>query len=114
MPAAMTLKAIATGAVLIQFGIFLYLYVAAPHRVRFFRYLLWAWWGVVVVRVADLTHALAPGFAGSLPLMHAASSAGALGILAAGLAYRRADRLRWDHAGLRSRVGGAAAAWGGP
>jgi len=45
MPAAMTLKAIATGAVLIQFGIFLYLYVAAPHRVRFFRYLLWAWGG---------------------------------------------------------------------
>jgi len=112
MPAAMTLKAIATGAVLIQFGIFLYLYVADPHRVRFFRYLLWAWGCVVVVRVADLTHALAPGFAGSLPLMHAASSAGALGILAAGLAYRRAYRLRWHHAGLGIAVVVASALWG--
>jgi hypothetical protein len=74
MPATITLNTISALAILVQLCIFLYLYLSDSNRVRFFRYLLWAWGCFAVVKGAELTYRLYPGFAGSMLLMHAAST----------------------------------------
>src|SRR5262249_44276280 len=104
----------ATISLFVQLCIFLYLYFSDPHRVRFFRYLLWAWGFFVVVKGAELTYTLCPECAGSMPLMNAAGSAGALVVLAAGLAYRDEYWIRWHHAGLGIALAVASALWGTP
>lgn len=100
MSVSITLNALSTLALFVQLCIFLYLYFADSNRVRFFRYLIWAWGFCVVMKGAELAHELVPGLGELIPLMHAAGRAGALLVLAAGLAYRRAYRIRWYHACL--------------
>ena len=100
MPVSLMLNVLSTLALFVQFCIFLSLYFSNPNRLRFFRYLIWAWGFCVVVKSAELTHELFPGLGGIIPLMPAAGSAGALLILAAGLAYRGEYRIRWPHACL--------------
>jgi len=114
MSAAIVSKVIATASVFVQLGIFLYLYLSDPHRVRFFRYLIWSWGFIVVLKGAELTHTLCPECAGSTPVLHAAASACALMVLAAGLAYRHDYQIRWPHAGLGIALVLASALWGTP
>ena len=114
MSVSITLNALSTLALFVQLCIFLYLYFADPNRVRFFRYLIWAWGFCVVMKGAELTHELVPGLGGIIPLMHAAGRAGALLVLAAGLAYRREYRILWHHAGLGIAFALASALWGPP
>src|SRR5215510_6663215 len=111
MPATITLNTISALAILVQPCIFLYLYLSDSNRVRFFRYLLWAWGCFAVVKGAELIYRLYPEFAGSMPLMHAAGSVGALLVLAAGLAYRSAYRIRWHHACIGLTLALASALW---
>src|SRR5215471_9712615 len=114
MSAAIVSKVIATASVFVQLGIFLYLYLSDPHRVRFFRYLIWSWGFIVVLKGAELTHTLCPECAGSTPVLHAAASACALMVLAAGLAYHHDYQIRWPHAGLGIALVLASALWGTP
>jgi len=114
MSVSIMLNVLSTLALFIHLCLFLYLYSSDPNRVRFFRYLIWAWGFFVIVKGAELTHELFPGFGGIIPLMHAAGSAGVLLVLAAGLAYRREYRIRWYHACLGIALALAAALWGTP
>src|SRR5215471_8861129 len=114
MSAAIVSKVIATASVFVQLCIFLYLYLSDPHRVRFFRYLIWSWGFIVILKGAELTYTLCPECTGSMPVLNAVGSACALMVLAAGLAYRSAYQIRWPHAGLGIALVLASALWGTP
>src|SRR5215813_132834 len=114
MSATIVPKVIATVSVFVQLCIFLYLYLSDPHRVRFFRYLIWSWGFIVVLKGAELTYMLCPECGGSIPVLNAAASACALMVCAAGLAYRNAYQIRWPHAGLGIALVIASALWGTP
>jgi len=114
MLVAITLHTLSTLSLCVQLCIFLYLYFANPERVRFFRYVIWAWGCFVLVKSAELAHELFPGSAGSTALMHAAGSAGVLLVLAGGLAYRNAYRMRWPHASVGLALALLLALWQPP
>jgi signal transduction histidine kinase len=98
MPIAMTLKFATTVALYIQLLILIYFYPS--NRVRFFRYLVWAWGLFVASKGAYIVQQFFPAAEGLIPFLSAVGSAGDLLILAAGLAYRRNYRIRWYHAAL--------------
>jgi two-component system, NtrC family, sensor histidine kinase HydH len=98
MAVAMTLKFITTVALYLQLLTLVYLY--SGNRVRFFRYLVWAWGLFVVSKGSYVIQHFFPQAGGIIPLLNAAGSAGDLLILAAGLAYRQDYRLRPSHAAL--------------
>jgi nitrogen-specific signal transduction histidine kinase len=98
MPVPLFLKLSAAIIFGIQFLIFAYLY--SSHRVRFFRYLVWAWGLFVVAKVSALSVALVPeASAGALAFV--ADFDGVLAdltVLAAALAFGWGYRVRWQHA----------------
>jgi signal transduction histidine kinase len=96
MTTTITLKFITAVVLYIQLLMLIYLYSA--HRVRFFRYLVWAWSLFVIAKASYITQQFFPEATSILPFFDAAGSAGDLLILAAGLAYRWGYRLRWYHA----------------
>ena len=93
MPVSVTLNLVAAVALAVQLLIFVYLY--RSNRVRFFRYILWAWGFYVASKALEAaSHTLPAAGRTSLGL-------GILGdflILAAGLAFRRDYSIRPLHA----------------
>ena len=98
MAVAVTLKFVTTVALYIQLLTLVYLY--SGNRARFFRYLVWAWGLFVVWKGSYVIEHFFPEAVGVIPLLNAAGTIGDLLILAAGLAYRKAYRIRWHHAAL--------------
>jgi signal transduction histidine kinase len=98
MSIVLTLKFITALALYVQLLILIYLY--SSHRERFFRYMVWAWGLFVVSKGASIIQQFVPETMRLLPLFNAVGSAGDLFILAAGLAYRGAYRVRWPHIAL--------------
>jgi two-component system, NtrC family, sensor histidine kinase HydH len=95
MAVAMTLKFVTTLALYVQLLTLVYLYSA--NRVRFFRYLVWAWSLFVLSKGAYVIQHFFPQADAVIPLLNAAGSAGDLLILAAALAYRQDYRIRSSH-----------------
>ena len=98
MSIVLMLKFITALALFVQLLMLIYLY--SSHRERFFRYMVWAWGLFVVSKGATIIQQVVPEATATLPLFHAVGSAGDLFVLAAGLAYRGAYRLRWSHVAL--------------
>src|SRR5688572_21053919 len=98
MSIVLTLKFITALALYVQLLMLIYLY--SSHRERFFRYMVWAWGLFVVSKGASIIQQFFPEATATLPLFNAVGSAGDLFVLAAGLAYRGAYRLRWSHVAL--------------
>jgi signal transduction histidine kinase len=91
---------VSTLAFALQFAIFAYLYTS--HRVRFFRYLLWAWGCFTLSKGLKLAEAVLPAGVHLDPLMNAAGLGAQFCMLAGALAYR------WDYR-MRRRDGLVAA-----
>jgi signal transduction histidine kinase len=89
MPGPLMLTFISTLAFAFQFLIFAYLYTS--HRIRFFRYLLWAWGFFTLSKGLKLAEVLLPPGAPLDALMNGAGIAAQFCILAGALAYR------WDY-----------------
>ena len=123
MPLPMTIKSIVALAFAMQFLILAYVYRGvsprtseAPHRVRAFRYLVWAWGVSVATKMLVLTLSAFPEATAVLPLAGLSMAAVTardlmtldlvgelwrnLGILGAGLSFRWGYRLRWSHAAV--------------
>jgi signal transduction histidine kinase len=98
MPATITLSFVSTFSLIVQLLIFIYLY--ASHRVRFFRYLIWAWGLFATWKALALARQFFPevGWMGSF--MNAAGATGDLLVLASGLAFRWNFQIRWYHVAL--------------
>jgi hypothetical protein len=88
----------ATASLFIQFLIFVYLYPSSADRPRFFRYLIWAWGLMVVLKVSYLSFQLFPEAPRAIGWLPAAGVASTLCILAASMAYRWDYRIHWPHA----------------
>jgi signal transduction histidine kinase len=89
MPVSVTLNLVAAVALAVQLKIFIYLYLS--NRVRFFRYLVWAWGCYVGSKTFELASYFVPG---APPLVEATVWLGTIGdflILASALA------LRWNY-----------------
>src|SRR5437899_11459497 len=87
MSVPLILTFVSTMAFAIQFLIFAYLY--SSHRVRFFRYLLWAWGAYTLSKGLHLVNALVPALAYPMTFCIAVASVSAAGFtLAAALAHR--------------------------
>jgi signal transduction histidine kinase len=112
MTGSIILSFVSTVALSIQFLIFIYLY--SSHRVRFFRYLVWAWGLFVAWKALSLTPQFFPEASGVGGLMNAAGATGDLLVLASGLAFRWDYRIRWHHAALGAAYAVIAAAFGHP
>ncbi len=110
MTGSIILSFVSTVALSIQFLIFIYLY--SSHRVRFFRYLVWAWGFFVALKTLSLTRQFFPEASGVGGLMNAAGATGNLLVLASGLAFRWDYRIRWRHAALGAAYAGVAALFG--
>jgi signal transduction histidine kinase len=90
MPVSVTLHLVAAVALAVQVKIFIYLYLS--NRVRFFRYLVWAWVAYAGARTLDLGRDFVPGAPAFLEMRVGLDTIGAFLVLAAALA------LRWNYA----------------
>ena len=89
MPDSLTLNLVPLVALGVGFKIFVYLYLS--NRVRFFRYLLWAWGCYLVATTLDVAHVMAPGMAGLV------ESRTALEVIGSALMLASALALRWSY-----------------
>jgi signal transduction histidine kinase len=89
MSASLILTFVSTMAFAIQLLIFVYLY--SSHRVRFFRYLLWAWGAYTLSKGIKLLDALVPGVPALVPAIEVAT------VAAVGLTLVAAFAHRWDY-----------------
>jgi signal transduction histidine kinase len=89
MPVQVTLNVVAAVALAVQFKIFIYLYLS--NRVRFFRYLVWAWGCYAGSKTFELAHHFAPGAPAIVEATVGLDTIGNFLILASALA------LRWNY-----------------
>src|SRR5262245_30704638 len=89
MPGPLMVTFVSALAFAFQFLIFAYLY--ASHRIRFFRYLLWAWGFFTLSKGLKVAELVFPAATLIDPLMNVAAVTAQLGQLAGALAYR------WDY-----------------
>jgi len=96
MPDSLTLNLVPLVALGVGFKILVYLYLS--NRVRFFRYLVWAWGCDLAATTLDVAHVLAPRLAGLVEGRIALEVMGAALMLASGLALRWSYVIRPWHA----------------
>jgi len=95
MPDSITLNLVAMVALGVQLKIFVYLYLS--NRVRFFRYLVWAWGCYLGAKTLDVARAFVPRTPGLVEGTIALDTLGTALILASALALRRDYSIRPWH-----------------
>src|SRR5262245_45640408 len=96
MPDSVTLNLVAVVTLAVQFKIFIYLFLS--NRVRFFRYLVWAWGGYVGAETLEVAHYLLPGVPGLLGAAVALETGADFLVVGSALALRRNYQIRRWHA----------------
>jgi hypothetical protein len=95
MPVSVTLNLVAVVALAVQLKIFIYLYLS--NRVRFFRYLVWAWGCYVGSKMFEVARYFVPGAPALVETTVCLGTIGDFLILASALALRWNYSIRWLH-----------------